>query len=121
MPGLHLRALPMFKELLDRWPGEYRFGIHLVNCYQELGKITEARTLLEELFERKKQKSQEAVVKLKEFIKGHKDVPLERPWPEDQRKLRMLRAEASRSPYATEYLMGSLLFAEGKKTRPSII
>ena len=113
--GLHLTALPIFKELLDRWPGEYRFGIHLVNCYQELGKITEARTLLEELFERKKQKSQEAVVKLKEFIKGHKDVPLKDLGREDQRKLRMLRAEASRSPYATEYLLGSLLFAEGNE------
>jgi predicted AlkP superfamily phosphohydrolase/phosphomutase/tetratricopeptide (TPR) repeat protein len=115
--GLHLTALPMFKELLDRWPGEYRFGIHLVNCYQELGKITEARTLLEELFERKKQKSQEAVIKLKEFIKGHKDVPLKDLGREDQRKLRMLRAEASRSPYATEYLMGSLLLAEGKREK----
>ena len=83
--GLHLRALPIFKELLERWPEEYRFGIHLVTCYQELGKITDAHLLLEELFQRKKQKSQEAVIKLKEFVKEHKDIPFETLSSEDQR------------------------------------
>lgn len=115
--GLHSRAFFIFKELFESWPEEYRFGIHLVTCYQELGKFTEARSLMEELFQRKKQKSQEAVIKLKEFVKEHKDIAFEDLSPEDQKKLRTLRAGASRSPYAMDYLMGSLLLAEGKKEK----
>jgi predicted AlkP superfamily phosphohydrolase/phosphomutase/tetratricopeptide (TPR) repeat protein len=113
--GLYVKAFPMFKDLLDRWPDEYRFGLQLINCYQELGKITQARSLLEELFERKKRKAREAAGQIKELLRGHEENALKDLDPEQRRKLRILRAEASRNPYAVEFLMGSLLFAEGKK------
>ena len=113
--GLYVKALPMFKELLDRWPDEYRFGVQLVHCYQGLGKTAEARAMIEELFDRKKENAREAAGKLKKFLKEHENTPFKDLGFEKQRELRMLRAEASRSPYAMEYLMGSLLFAEGNK------
>jgi predicted AlkP superfamily phosphohydrolase/phosphomutase/tetratricopeptide (TPR) repeat protein len=113
--GLYVKALPVFKELLDRWSDEYRFGIQLVHCYQGLGKTAEARAILEALFDRKKENAREAAGKLKRILKEHESTPFTDLGFEEQRELRMLRAEASRSPYAMEYLMGSLLFAEGKK------
>jgi predicted AlkP superfamily phosphohydrolase/phosphomutase len=71
--GLHVKAVPVLKELLDGLPDEYRFGILLVNCYEAAGRIREARSLLEDLFARKKRNSAEARRKLKEFLdaQGH--------------------------------------------------
>jgi thioredoxin-like negative regulator of GroEL len=71
--GLHVKAVPVLKELLDGLPDEYRFGILLVNCYEAASRIREARSLLEDLFARKKRNSAEARRKLKEFLdaQGH--------------------------------------------------
>ena len=113
--GLYLKAAPILRDLLGTWPDEYRFGIQLVDCYQSLGRIAEARSLLETLFARKKENARKAAGELKKFREEHKDVKPEDMEPRLQRKARRLRAESSRSPYAMEYLMGSLLFAEGKE------
>ena len=49
----HAEAAALLEELLEKWPDEYRFGIHLVSCLQALDKTPEARRVLEELLSRK--------------------------------------------------------------------
>ncbi len=112
--GYYSEATPVLEELLENWPDEYRFGIHLVTCYQALDRIKEARALIEELFKRKKVNARKAAKELKEFKKEHKDTTFDKLDKKDQLKFRKLRSEASRNPYAIEYLMGSIFFAEGK-------
>lgn len=112
--GLHSEAIPILEELLEEQPDEYRFGIQLVSCYHAMVRVKEARTILEELFKRKKVNIKKSTKELKEFREKHKDTPfkdLERPI---QREFRKLRAGASRNPFAMEYLMGTLLFEEGR-------
>jgi len=113
--GLHVKAIPVLKELIDELPDEYRFGILLVNCYEAAGRIREARSLLKDLFSRKKKNSADARRKLRKFLGAHKDVPLQNLSAEERRTLRRLRGEASISTYAMEYLMGFLLAKEGNE------
>ena len=113
--GQHINALPILKELLEKWPDEYRFGIQLVFCHQALAEFREARFLLEELFAQKGRNAREAARKLKELKERNKGKEFKNLSEENQRELRKLTVEASRNPYSMEYLMGTLLFEEGKK------
>jgi len=113
--GLYTEAVSVFEELVEEWPDEYRFGIQLVSCYKSLDRITEARKLLEEVFKRKRKNAVKAREELSEFRKEIEGKKPEDFTEEEKRKFRNLRAEASTSHYAIEFLMGSLLFAEGKK------
>ena len=113
--GQYHNALPILKELSEKWPDEYRFGIQLVSCYQVIGQTKEARSLLEELFRRKERNAKEAVKKLKELKKKNKDKEFKDLSGEEQREFRKLSVVASRNPYSMEYLMGTLLFEEGKE------
>ena len=110
----HLEAIPILEELLQKYPDEYRFGIQLATCYEAAGRIREARPVLEALFQRKEKNAVEAAEKLKAFRQAHKDVKAEDLSEKERRELRKLRGQAGRNPYAMEYLMGSLLFAEGE-------
>ena len=113
--GQHGNAVPILKELSGKWPDEYRFGIQLVLCYQATGEKKEARVLLEELFRRKEKNAKEAAKKLKEHKEKNKDKESKELSAKEQRELRKLISQASRNPYSMQYLMGSLLFEEGKK------
>jgi predicted AlkP superfamily phosphohydrolase/phosphomutase/predicted Zn-dependent protease len=42
-------ALPIFDELMQKWPDEARFMQHLAQCYLALGKRAEAKDLLQKL------------------------------------------------------------------------
>ena len=114
--GLYINAIPILEEILEKWPDEYRFGIQLVSCYQTMEMISDARVLLEEIFQRKRRNARKAAKELKEYREKLKDRKPEELSREEQRRLRNLKAEASKSPYAMEYLMGALLFAEGRRT-----
>lgn len=113
--GQYSNAAPILKELSEKWPDEYRFGIQLVTCLQATGEISEARSLLEELFRRKERNAKEAAKKLKELKEQNKDKEFKDLSAKEQRGLRMLTAEASRNPYSMQYLMGSLLSEEGRE------
>ena len=52
--GLHVRALPLLRELMEAWPQEHRFGVQMATCCQALGRIAEARALLEAVLARKR-------------------------------------------------------------------
>jgi len=107
----HTEAMAILKELWQRWPDEYRFGIQLIQCYEAAEQIAEARPLLEELFKNKEKAQAAAIEELKRLSKEKQ--PKE-PSEKEQRKLRKLRATAGRNPYAIEYLMGAMLFAENQ-------
>lgn len=111
--GLYVEAVPILKDLLETWPDQHRFGTQLVTCLQALGRVTEARSLLDEIFRRKREGVVKSTRELKEFSKKHKDTRPGDFTAEEQRKLRELRTKASGNPYAMEFLMGSLLFEEG--------
>jgi predicted AlkP superfamily phosphohydrolase/phosphomutase/tetratricopeptide (TPR) repeat protein len=115
--GQYENAVPILKELSGKWPDEYRLGIQLVLCYQATGEKKEARALLEELFRRKEKNAKEAAKKLKEHKEKNKDKESKELSAKEQRGLRKLISQASRNPYSMQYLMGSLLFEEGKKDK----
>ena len=79
-----------------------------------IAQIKVARSLLEELFRRKERNAKEAVKRLKELKKKNKDKEFKDFSEQEQRELRKLTVEASRNPYSMQYLMGALLFEEGK-------
>ena len=87
--------------------------IQLVQCHQAIGRPAEARRLLEELFARKEKNTAAAREKLQAFQEQHKEKKPEELTEQEQDELRGLLSEASWNPYAMEYLMGSLLLAEG--------
>jgi tetratricopeptide (TPR) repeat protein len=111
--GRHLDAILLLENLVHDWPDEYRFGIQLVNCYQVVERVYEARTVLEALQETKEKNAVEARAKLEAFYEQQERIKPEDFSRSQRRDLRNLHAEASTNPYAMEYLMGSLCFAEG--------
>ncbi len=115
--GRHCDSVQILKELFEKCPDEYRFGIQLVTCYQALDKIKEARSILEELFTRKERNAKDAAKELKEFKEINKDKELKDFSEEEQNILRKLTAEASINPHSMHYLMGTLLFEEGDEKK----
>jgi predicted AlkP superfamily phosphohydrolase/phosphomutase/tetratricopeptide (TPR) repeat protein len=113
--GQYSNAAPILKELSETWPDEYRFGVQLVTCHQSIGEIREASSLLEDLFKRKERNAKDAAKKLKELKERNKDKEVKELSAKEERELRTLTAEASRNPYSMQYLMGSLLFEEGRE------
>ena len=89
--GFYIKAIPILEEILEKWPDEYRFGIHLVSCYQTMERIRDARVLLEEIFQRKRKNARKAAKELKEYREKLKDGKPEEPSREEQRRLRNLR------------------------------
>ncbi|MBW1790341.1 MAG: alkaline phosphatase family protein, partial [Deltaproteobacteria bacterium] len=115
--GLHMEAVPILEDLVSGWPDEYRFGLQLVSCFQTLGRIREARPMLERVFERKTENVNKASKSLEALKRKHGGTPSKDLTEEHQAELRRLSAEVSRNPYALEFLMGSLLFEEGDPER----
>lgn len=113
--GWHAEAAPRLEDLLAEYPDQYRFGIQLVRCYQALGRVGEARALLETLLERKEENAFNAGEELKTWIEEHKEIRGEDLTEAQLRQVRELRAEAATNPYAINYLLGSLLFSEGNE------
>ncbi len=111
--NLHIEAVPYLEELVDDWPDEHRFGIRLVACYEALGRIRQARELLETLLAHKDEVAAKSQEELKEWLKEHEDADPDDVSDEEKTTLRRLRARAGKSPYAMNYMLGSLLFAEG--------
>ena len=105
--------MPILQKLIDQWPEEHRFGVELVSCFQALGRISEARTLLEAVFECKKTSALKAQEEMQAFQAKHQDKAPEDYTEPELRKIRDFRTKAAYNPYAMAYLMGSLLFAEG--------
>ena len=121
--NLYFNSIPILEKLFDKWPDEFRFGIQLVTALRATGQTSEARELLENMIKHKQEVSIKA---RKELIELNKEMALEKEKAEkdgekdveisekNRRKLRKLRAAATTNLYTIEYLMGSILFSEGK-------
>jgi predicted AlkP superfamily phosphohydrolase/phosphomutase/tetratricopeptide (TPR) repeat protein len=118
--GRHAEAIPILDLLVEGWPDQHRFGIQLVNCYQALGRVADARKLLEDIFRRKDLLAREAREKLRELNETLKDRKPEEVDQKQLRELRELRGRANFNPFAMEYLMGSLAFSEGNSEQALI-
>lgn len=110
----HGEAARLLEELLAAWPDQYRFGIHLVSCLQALDKKPEARRVLEDLLARKQKNAAEAREKLQELREQHGDKIFEDMTEKEKEELQNLQTAAAQNPVAMEYLMGRLLFGEGR-------
>jgi len=114
--GLFGNALPLLEELATRWPDDYRFGVLRVRCLQQLGRLTEARPLLEELLARRERNAALAAERLRQWTAEHPGFQFEKLDPQTQQQLRRWERESVPNPHALHSLMGALLFAEGRET-----
>ena len=112
--GLHREALNVFRKLHEEWPEESRFGIQLVQCLLSLDMVDDAEAALDEVLLRKREHAKTARVELKKLQEKYKDAKAEELDRKEQYELRKLRAQASTSSYAIEYLKGSVLLSQGR-------
>jgi len=111
--GRHADAIPLLEGLVDDWPDEHRFGVQLVGCYEAVGRISSARGLLEEVIAHKREMMPGAREELQAWREAHKEKKPDDLSEQEKRELRDLRARATFNPFAMDFLMGSLLAAEG--------
>jgi len=112
--GLYVKSIPILEDLYKSNPDEYRIGIQLVTGYHRIKDFEKARTLLEEILERKKKNAKNAQIKIKEFRERLKNKSADEWTKQEQNEFRRLRKEAGINISAMEFLMGNLLFEEGK-------
>lgn len=112
--GLHGESISILEGLFREWPNQFRFGIQLVQSYMSLQRIKDARETLDVILKRKKKYSGEVRKELKKFIQEKKDFAPEDFSRKEQHELRRMRAEASTSSYAIEYMRGEVFLALGK-------
>ncbi|MCF8128791.1 MAG: alkaline phosphatase family protein [Deltaproteobacteria bacterium] len=110
----HLDALGILEELSSRWPEDYRFSLKRADCLQALGRLGEARRVIETTLAQRKKMAARAFEELKEFSRKQESSPVENLSGPEQRRLRKLRRDAAYDPAAMEYMMGSLILVEGE-------
>ena len=112
--GLHIEALPLLEELLREWPFEYRFGIQMAFCHLALDRPQDARPGLEKILARRRKRALEARAEIDEFRKKHGDAMQEGSLSKEQwHEWRNLVSDANQNPYAVEFLLATMLLAEG--------
>ena len=109
----YLEAIPILEKLVEDWPDQYRFGIHLADSYLSVSRTGDARQALDGILAKKEENALKAQKAIHEFEELHKETNLEYLHPEEEQQLIEWRREASLNPPLVNYLMGSLLHAEG--------
>lgn len=113
--GRYKAAIAELSEIFDKWKEEFRFGIELIRCYMAIDHFKEARELLEDIIERKRQDAAKAAEELKAFSKEHEGQ--EELSDDDSLIYRRLKARKSHNPYVFDYLMGCICIAEGNNDK----
>ena len=109
----HLDALGILEKLSSRWPDDSRFSFKMADCFQAVGRMGDARRVIERTMAQRRENAARAYDELKTFFEKQQE-PLEGDLsPIEQHRLRKLRQEAAYNPAAMEYVMGSLTLAEG--------
>ncbi len=119
--GLLMDAAQTFEALWERWPGESRFGTHLLNCWIGMEDAAKARETLTLLCERKKAGMAEAAKEMEELIAPYKTKAEEegREWKAADlekakaHRLRQLCASATLNPAALAFHEARVLELEG--------
>ena len=109
----HLDAMAILERLSSEWPDDYRFSFRMADCFRAVGRIGDARRVIEQTMARRREIAARAFRELREFSKKqHQTLEKDLSMPE-QRRLQELRQEAAYNPAVMEYTMGSLILAEG--------
>lgn len=112
--GRHTEAVPYLEDLFARWPAETRFGLHLVECLQVLGRRDRSKEVLEAAMKSRVEDAKVAREELQEWMKANPDQkPADLPEPE-QYRLRNLHGRSMVHPGTFLMLRGSQLLSEGK-------
>ena len=130
--NLHIEALPLLEELWKTEPDEIRFANRLVNCYYALDRISEcrqtvetiiktrerlakdARKKLKEIAEKRKQEEEKKTKTKKKQVEENDNAEENKLTRKEQHELRLLQSQARPGTLSKEFMLGSLLFAEGK-------
>lgn len=125
----HYEALPLLENLWKEWPDELRFANRLAICYQALERLTDYRSAVEEILETSGRLAKEARKKLDEFSKKiqteekagtGKETEKEKKGEKkglsdkEKREISCLQVQANPGRFYKDYMMGALLFAEGR-------
>lgn len=113
--SLHAEAIPVFEKLAAGWPDQARFGVQLATCLQAVGRLPEARQVLEKAVAAAGADAIEArkeLAKLREE-KG-KDFDLSKLDEKEQRQWRNLRSRATVDRLSIDYLLGTVNLGEGR-------
>jgi predicted AlkP superfamily phosphohydrolase/phosphomutase/predicted Zn-dependent protease len=118
----HAEAVPVLEELVERAPGEYRFGIQLAMCLRALGRIPELRARVEAMTARRLRELEDARRALRERSAARRAAARDTGrraalTREERRELRRLRALVHFDGYALEFLRGFVAAAEGEPER----
>ena len=119
--GRHTEAVSYLEDLFAQWPGETRFGLHLVECLQVLGRLEHSHEVLEATMKGRVEDAKVAKEELEEWVKAHPDQkPADLTEPE-QHRLRALQGRTLVSPGPFLMLQGSQLLAEGKLAEALVV
>lgn len=116
--NLHAYALPLLKTMFNEDPDDYRFGLKLVAVCEALGRLNEARQVLEKTFEHRIQNAERARMALKEEARKKKEESendsegFNKLSESARRRLRKLKAEAKPQKYVFAFYRGSLDLTE---------
>jgi predicted AlkP superfamily phosphohydrolase/phosphomutase/tetratricopeptide (TPR) repeat protein len=108
----YVSAIPLLEKIYERWPYEHRFGIQLLRCLQNLGRMEESREVLNRVKENTRIDMQNAQKEIKAWSDEHSDVKPDELSEQEQRKLRSMQARARANPLELLRLEGVQLLAE---------
>ena len=109
----HLDALPLLEKLTAAWPDESRFGIHLVQALQSLGRVADSGVALRRLFSDKEESAVRATEELKQWQEEHQETKPEDLTDQERYELRRLGSLTGTNPYGVEFLLAGQCLAEG--------
>ncbi len=110
----YVLAIPLLERIYEKWRFEHRFGIQLMRCLQNLGRVEVARELLDQLKENTREDVERARSELKEWAEKHPDVKGEDLSEKEQHELRKLQSRSQASGLDLMRLEGIQLLAEAE-------
>jgi predicted AlkP superfamily phosphohydrolase/phosphomutase/tetratricopeptide (TPR) repeat protein len=117
--GRQAAAAEILEELYERWPNEHRFGVQLAVCYQALDRVSDMRSVVEDLSTRRQADATAARDELREFAAKVRERQANAASEEEEslteaerRNVRLLRSRSQYNPRGIDYLWGCVALAE---------
>lgn len=112
--GRHLEAVPYLEDLFAEWPGETRFGLHLVECLQALDRIERSREVLDATIKGRLEDTKAAREELKKWQEEHPDQKPDELSEQEKHLLHRLHGRSAATPGTFLMLQGVQLLAENQ-------
>lgn len=111
----HAEARPILEELCKERPDDLRFSSRLATCLHRLGLLPKCRKQVEELIKTRNRLALEARKKLAQLAKKKKELEKKKKdlTVREKRQTAQLRTQVNPGRFGVDYIMGTLLFAEG--------